>query len=244
MEEMRKRKTVLEACVDSVESAIAAAAGGATRLELCANLIIGGTTPSPSLFRQVKRETDLPVHVLIRPRFGDFLYTEREFDAMLEEIRYFVGEGADAVVTGVLCADGSLDRKRMAAAVEAAGGRGVTLHRAFDVCSDPMRTMEEANCSAGMPLIARLLDAADGRIEILVGGGVSPEVIRAFRAALPAARAFHLSGKAVLPSGMVYRNERVSMGLPGISEFQVWRTEEETIRRAAEVLEAADGTNG
>ena len=135
----------------------------------------------------------------------------------------------------------------------------MTLHRAFDVCSDPMRTMEEAiglgvrsiltsgqegNCSAGMPLIARLLDAADGRIEILVGGGVSPEVIRAFRAALPAARAFHLSGKAVLPSGMVYRNERVSMGLPGISEFQVWRTEEETIRRAAEVLEAADGTNG
>ena len=118
MEEMRKRKTVLEACVDSVESAMAAAAGGATRLELCANLIIGGTTPSLSLFRQVKRETDLPVHVLIRPRFGDFLYTEREFDAMLEEIRYFVGEGADAVVTGVLCADGSLDRTRMAAAVD------------------------------------------------------------------------------------------------------------------------------
>lgn len=252
-----KKNWVLEACVDSAESALAAAAGGATRLELCANLIIGGTTPSPALFRQVNEETGLPVHVLIRPRFGDFLYTEREFRQMLADIEYFSRQGAAAVVVGALLPDGSLDRERMAEMVRAAGAAKVTLHRAFDVCCDPVEALEvavdlgintiltsgqQANCRAGMDLIGQLLEKAAGRIEILIGGGVSTAVIREFREALPMARAFHLSGKTVLPSGMLYRNERVNMGLPGISEFQIWRTEEATIRKAAEILEATDGS--
>ncbi len=243
---------VLEVCVDSVESAIAAAKGGATRLELCANLIIGGTTPSPAIFDAVREAVDIPINVLIRPRFGDFLYTDAEYDIMCREIELFARRGANAVVIGALHADGSLDREKMSGMIAAAKGCRVTMHRAFDVCCDPMATLEEAialgvdtiltsgqkaNARAGRELIGQLIAKAAGRAEILIGGGVSAEVIAEFRREFPDSRAFHLSGKTVLDSGMTYRNAEVSMGLPGISEFQVWRTEENAIRRAAEVLQ-------
>ena len=243
---------ILEACVDSVESALAAARGGATRLELCANLIIGGTTPTPALLEGVRQAVDLPVRALIRPRFGDFLYTRREYEIMRRDIALLAGRGADAFVFGALRPDGSLHREQMAGLMEAAGGRPVTLHRAFDVCRDPVATLEQAmelgvgtiltsgqaeNAWAGRELIGQLLERAGGRADILIGGGVNAGVIRDFRRAFPLARAFHLSGKQVLDSGMTWRNEQVNMGLPGISEFQVWRTDEGAIRAAAQVLE-------
>lgn len=244
-------KYVLEVCVDSVESAVAAAKGGATRLELCANLIIGGTTPSVALFDAVRAAVDIPVNVLIRPRFGDFLYTDAEYDIMCREIALFAGRGANAVVVGALKADGSLDREKMEGMIRAAKGCCVTMHRAFDVCSDPFGVLEEAiglgvdtiltsgqkaNAWAGREMIGSLLQKAAGRADILIGGGVSAGVITDFRREYPSSSAFHLSGKSVLDSGMTYRNAEVSMGLPGISEFQVWRTEEDAIRRAADVL--------
>ena len=243
---------ILEACVDSVESALAAARGGATRLELCANLIIGGTTPTPGLLEGVRQAVDLPVRALIRPRFGDFLYTRREYEIMRRDIALLAGQGADAFVFGALQPDGSLHREQMAGLIEAAGGRPVTLHRAFDVCRDPVAALDQAmelgvgtiltsgqaeNAWAGRELIGQLLERAGGRADILIGGGVNAGVIRDFRRAFPLARAFHLSGKQVLDSGMTWRNERVNMGLPGISEFQVWRTDEGTIRAAAQALE-------
>lgn len=242
---------VLEVCVDSVESAVAAAKGGATRLELCANLIIGGTTPSAALFDAVRAAVDIPVNVLIRPRFGDFLYTDAEYDIMCREIAMFAQRGANAVVIGALKADGSLDGEKMSGMIRAAKGCRVTMHRAFDVCSDPFETLDEAaalgvdtiltsgqkaNAWTGRGMIGELLQKAEGRIDILIGGGVSASVIADFRREYPASRAFHLSGKTVLDSGMTYRNAEVSMGLPGISEFQVWRTDERAIRCAADVL--------
>lgn len=242
---------VLEVCVDSVESAVAAAKGGATRLELCANLIIGGTTPSVALFDAVREVVDIPVNVLIRPRFGDFLYTDAEYDIMCREIAMFAARGANAVVIGALMSDGRLDREKMEGMIRAAKGCCVTMHRAFDVCCDPFATLEEAialgvdtiltsgqkaNAWAGRDMIGVLLQKAAGRVDILVGGGVSAGVIADFRREYPAAKAFHLSGKTVLDSGMIYRNDEVSMGLPGISEFQVWRTQENVIRKAADVL--------
>lgn len=244
-------KYVLEVCVDSVESAVAAAKGGATRLELCANLIIGGTTPSFALFDAVREAVDIPVNVLIRPRFGDFLYTNAEYDIMCREIELFSGRGANAVVIGALNPDGTLDKEKMSGMIAAAGGIRVTMHRAFDVCRDPFATLEEAlslgvdtiltsgqkaNAWAGREKIGALLNRAGERADILIGGGVSARVIAGFRDEYPAARAFHLSGKTVLDSGMTYRNAEVSMGLPGISEFQVWRTEEEAIRLAKDAL--------
>ena len=110
---------ILEVCVDSVESALAAERGGATRLELCANLVIGGTTPGYPLFEQVKKETGLPVRTLIRPRFGDFLYTQYEHRQMLQDIRHFAQEGAEGVVIGSLNADGTLNTEQMQEMMEA-----------------------------------------------------------------------------------------------------------------------------
>ena len=239
----------LEVCVDSVESALAAARGGATRLELCANLILGGTTPGPALFDAVREATGLPVNVLIRPRFGDFLYTDWEYRMMCREAKAFARRGANAVVTGALLPDGSLDSEKMKGLIDAADGISITLHRAFDVCRDPMETLEQAaglgvdtiltsgqqaDAWTGRALIGQLLAA--GRAKILIGGGVNAAVIRDFRRLWPEAEAFHLSGKQVLESGMTYRNPAVSMGLPGISEYQLWRTSEDAVRLAAAAL--------
>ena len=137
---------ILEVCVDSVESALEAKRGGATRLELCANLVIGGTTPGYTLFEQVKKETGLPVRVLIRPRFGDFLYTHYEYQQMLADIRHFSQAGADGVVIGSLNTDGTLNEAQIGGMVKAAGNIGITLHRAFDVCADPIAALEKAAC--------------------------------------------------------------------------------------------------
>lgn len=245
------KDAVLEVCVDSVESAVAAQKGGATRLELCANLIIGGTTPSVALFDAVKSAVDIPINVLIRPRFGDFLYTDAEYDIMCREIELFARRGANAVVIGALNADGTLDQEKMRGMIAAASGIRVTMHRAFDVCRDAMQTLEEAlelgvdtiltsgqkaNAWAGRETIGALMEKAGDRADILIGAGVSAAMIADFRAEYPAARAFHLSGKSVLDSGMLYRNEEVSMGLPGISEFQIWRTQEEAIRSARKAM--------
>lgn len=246
-----EQKKVIEVCVDSVESALAAKAGGADRLELCANLIIGGTTPTLPLFDAVRAATGLPVNVLIRPRFGDFLYTPAEHDIMCREVEAFAVRGANAVVIGALRADGSLDEAGMRALIAVAGQCRITLHRAIDVSRDPEETLEraialgvdtvltsggKASAWQGRETIARLLDRAGDRAQILVGGGVNAQVIRDLRREHPAVCAFHLSGKRVLDSGMVFRNGEVNMGLPGISEFQVWRTDESAVRTAVQAL--------
>ena len=137
-------KPLIEACVDSYASAMAAARGGADRLELCANLAIGGTTPSLSLFRQVRRDCPVKVNVLIRPRFGDFLYDQAELEEIAEEIDAFRELGANGVVIGVLTPEGALDQAAMARLMERAGDMEVTLHRAFDMTRDPFAALEAA----------------------------------------------------------------------------------------------------
>ena len=276
---------ILEVCVDSVESALAAKAGGATRLELCANLIIGGTTPGYTLFRQVQQETGLPIRVLIRPRFGDFLYTAYEYQQMCADIRFFANAAADGVVIGSLQADGGLNEAQMRGMIDATDGRcGITLHRAFDVCVDPIACYEKAaelgidtilssgqegDALAGSELLRKLVQMSEenryasgearysetssalenaaakhspktdriltGTPTILVGAGVKADNIAEI-AGVTGAYAFHMSGKKILSSGMRYRNEHVHMGLDGISEFELYRTDEAEIRRAVEIL--------
>lgn len=241
---------VLEACVDSLESALAAKEGGATRLELCANLMIGGTSPSPALFREIRTRVSAPIRVLLRPRFGDFLYTEAEFAVIRREIRMFRELGADGVVVGCLTPEGNLDMQRMEILIEEAGFLPVTLHRAFDVCTDPLQALEDAkalgidtiltsgqqaSCAAGKELLAELSKGA-GEVRIMAGAGVDAAVIADFLKTTPI-RAFHLSGKEVLQSGMSYRKEGVPMGLPGMDEFQIWRANPESIRKARLALD-------
>ena len=251
---------VLEACVDSVESAQAAQAGGATRYELCANLIIGGTTPDPFLFERVQACCTPPVHVLIRPRFGDFLYTDEEFELMCRQAAWFAGHGVRAVVIGVLTAEGELDRVRMARLIDAARSVQpdckVTLHRAFDVCRDPFEALEaarrlgvdtiltsgqRASCTEGADLLRALVAAGGDAPQILIGAGVNADVIRALQPHT-GAHAFHLSAKRTEDSRMAFRRAGVPMGLPGISEFEVWRCEEQAVRAARQALEALCGS--
>ena len=246
---------ILEVCVDSVESAVSAARGGATRLELCANLVIGGTSPDEDLFRMVRERVDIPVRVLLRPRFGDFLYSEEEFELLRRQMRRFAALGADGIVIGMLRPDGTLDEARMAELISLAGGCGVTLHRAFDVCRDPLEALDaavrlgvdtiltsgqQASCAHGSELLRELVARSGGRPQILIGAGVSADVIRTLQPAT-GADAFHLSAKRTENSRMTFRREGVPMGLPGISEFEVWRCDETAVRAARQTIEALCG---
>lgn len=241
---------ILEGCVDSVESAVIATRAGANRLEICGNLMIGGTTPTSAMFTQIQKACDNRMNVLIRPRFGDFCYTEYEVAVMEQEIAMFRELGADGVVIGALTPDGAVDWKIMERLLAKAEGMWVTLHRAFDMCREPYKEMEHAiahginailtsgqedNCLKGKACIRELAEQSNGRIQILAGGGVRPEILEEMIADTNVT-AFHMSGKEVLDSPMRYRKPNVHMGLESISEYDIWRTNEETIAAAKNVL--------
>lgn len=251
---MKKKRSntnpVLEVCVDSVESAIAAEKGGADRLELCANLIIGGTSPTPALFMEIRKHVSIPIRVLLRPRFGDFCYTDYEYSVLKEEVKIFRELGAEGIVIGILKPDGDLDMERMKGLCQVAEGMEIALHRAFDVCKNPMKTLEQTkelgidtiltggqqnNCMDGKKLLRDLVKSAGEDIEILIGSGVNAEAI-AHLGPYTGAKSFHLSGKNECISAMNYRKESVSMGLPMMSEYIIWQTDAENVRRAKETL--------
>ena len=237
---------MIEVCADSVSSAIAAQEGGADRIELCSGLVIGGLSPSPALFRQVRECVDLEIRVLLRPRFGDFCYDDYEFRMIREEVEMFKELGADGVVIGMLKPDGELDTAKMEALVRTAGDMKITMHRAFDVCRDPYEAMEQcismgigtiltsgqrSSAWEGRELLGSLAERADGRVEILAGAGINPEVIRKLKVCTQL-KSFHLSGKKTVDSRMNYRKKGVPMGLPGFNKFEIWQTDSETIREA------------
>ena len=242
---------LMEACVDSYASCQAAYRGGADRLELCANLVIGGTTPSTALFRQIRQNIPVTTNVLIRPRFGDFLYTEAEMAQMCEEIRTFRDLGADGVVIGVLTPEGDLDLDRMRRLMDCAGTMDVTLHRAFDMTRDPLQALEEAirlgcktiltsgqqkNALAGTALLRELYHGANGRIAIMAGSGVKAGNIQEIHDKTGIV-AFHGTGRrGALDSGMKYRKRTVSMGLPSLSEYEIWQTDEAEIRSCVQIV--------
>ena len=246
-------KPLIEACVDSYASCMAAAKGGADRLELCANLAIGGTTPSAAVFKQVKRDCDVKINVLIRPRFGDFLYTEPEMEEMCEEIKMFRDLGANGVVIGTLTADGELDQEKMRRLMDCAGGIDVTLHRAFDMTRDPIDTLEaaialgcktiltsgqEKDVVAGKDTLKAVYEKAAGRIDIMAGCGVKKWNIQEIHDHTGII-VFHTTGrKDPLDSGMVYRKSTVFMGLPSLSEYEIWQTDEQEFRECAQIVHA------
>ena len=247
-----KNHYLLECCVDSAASALEAAAGGADRLELCSNLVIGGTTPSPALLTQIKEHTYIPVYPLIRPRFGDFLYTAQEIKVMCEDIRLLKEYGADGFVIGALRLDGSLDTDALSDLINACGNLPLTLHRAFDMCSDAFSALKTAEvlgfstiltsgqkntCTEGIPLLKELCQIS-GRIRIMAGAGVNAGVIRLLLEET-SLTAFHMSGKKELPSGMKYRNPNVSMGAASLDEYAIWQTDAQEIRKAKQLLELA-----
>ena len=247
-------KKLLEVCVDSLASARAAIRGGADRLELCSALPIGGLTPYPELLRQIRLESDIPVRCLMRPRAGDFLYTPEEIQQMAAQIQILKECGANGFVIGCLAPEGDLDGDAMRPLIDAAADAGLTLHRCIDVSRNPAEVYLEAgrlgidtvltsgaagNCIAGKETIGNLLQLRDqlGGPEVLIGAGVKASVIEQFRKEFPASRAFHMSGKTEIESGMIFRREGVPMGIPGFDEWHLQQTGEEAVRQARITLD-------
>ena len=227
----------MEVCVDSVESAVNAVKGGASRLELCGCLSEGGITPSLGLLRVVKQEVNIPVFVMIRPRGGDFAYSEQEFEVMKEDLRLFREDGnADGFVFGVLTPDGEVDSGRCSELIELTRPQPVTFHRAFDMTRDPFSALEtiinlkmeriltsgqDSTALDGLPLIRELVERSHGRITIVPGGGITERNLdRILRGS--ACVEFHCSARTSVSSVMRYYNPNVCMGAKyGASEFSV-----------------------
>ncbi|MGH4117380.1 copper homeostasis protein CutC [Clostridium sp.] len=242
---------ILEVCVDSVESAMEAVKGGTNRLEVCSNLIIGGTTPNINLFKILREKVSLKMNVLIRPRYGDFCYTENEFEIMKRDIRMFKKAGASGVVIGMLKPDGTLNIDGMKQLIAEAEGMHVTLHRAFDLCRDPLATLEEAkklginsiltsgqknSCTQGKELLKKLVEKSEHKIEILIGSGINSSNVEDV-ISYTKSYAVHTSGKMEVESDMQYRRDDISMGFPIISEYVILRTQCEEIAKIREILE-------
>lgn len=240
---------LLEICVDSLASARAAVSGGADRIELCSALAVGGLTPYEMLLRQIKEESQIPVRCLMRPRAGDFLYTQEELDMLRRQILQLKDAGADGFVIGCLTAEGDLDTEAMKPLVEACGGKGITLHRCIDVSLCLEQTYRAAaalgidtvltsggasSCRAGKENIRKLIGLREELKgpEVLIGAGVNASVIADFRETVPGACAFHMSGKMEVESGMRFRREGVPMGAPGLDEWHIQMTSADAVRAA------------
>ena len=228
-----KQQPLLEVCAGDLESVRAAAEGGAARVELCSALGEGGVTPSIGFIRQALLVPGLRVHVLIRPRGGDFLYTPEEVNAMVADIEACREAGAHGVVIGALTPDGDIDLPSCRRMIEAAGEMSGTFHRAFDLCRNPeeaLDTILELGCDRlltsgqaataleGTPLLRRLHDRAAGRLVILAGGGVTPDNAADILIG-SGTNEVHASARAGVTSPMRYRKEGVAMGAPGSDEY-------------------------
>ena len=213
---------IIEICANSAQSCVEAEAGGAKRVELCAGIPEGGTTPSYGEIRMAKQLTShIDINVIIRPRGGDFLYTEAEIGSMLLDIEMCKQLGVHGVVFGCLTAEGYIDVSLMRRLIEAAKPLSVTCHRAFDVCRDPFQALEE--------LIN--LGKAAGRIIIMPGCGVREGNIAQIERET-GAKEFHTSARSIVYSQMKYRNEQVPMGSSAVtSEFETVQTDRNLVKK-------------
>ncbi len=243
-------KKILEVFVDSVESAYAASQGGADRLSLCSNMILGGTTPDINVFYEIRNHIDIPIHVLLRPRLGDFCYTNTEFAILKNDVAMFRDAGAEGVQVGILNADGTLDVPRMDELMTYMGPMHATLNRAFDFCCNPLETMDQARMIGmnalltsgqqssaydGRSLIAQLALRAED-MEIIACGGITSQNLE-FVARITGAKAFCMSGKKARESAMHYRKMGLSMELPAQKEYTIWYTDVNEVARVRAILD-------
>lgn len=244
-----KNKYVFEVCLDSVESALAAQEGGADRVELCDNLFEGGTTPSAGAIRLARAKLSIGLQVIIRPRGGDFCYSDIEMEVMKQDVITAREAGADGVVIGILLPDGRVDKARCAELIELAGDMNVTFHRAFDMTRDPYEALEdiislgcsriltsgqEATVPEGLDLLKKLVQKAGDRIIIMPGNGITErnmdKVIRE-----TGASEYHVYLHGSQPSRMEFRPDHIYMGgllrQPEFANMYTDRSRMNTIRR-------------
>ena len=217
---------IIEIAVFNLEAAIAAYQAGAHRIELCTAPAEGGLTPSAATMRLAKKYVKIPIHVMIRPREGDFCYSEREFEAMLLDIAAAKMVGMEGIVAGILNPDGTVDEKRTAILVDAAAPMNVTFHRAYDMVSDQEAALEAiiyAGCARiltsggqqtalqGIDKLADLVKKADDRISIMPGSGVNISNVKQI-AEVTGAKEIHLSARSFVPGKMNFKQPLVTMG--------------------------------
>lgn len=223
----------VEVCVDRVQSAINAEEAGASRLELCSNLIEGGTTPNVGILKMIKRYVNIPVNCMIRPRGGDFLYSTMEFETMMEDINLLKINGADGFVFGILKTDGSVDADRCSQLINLAQPLPSTFHRAFDMTIDWKNALETiiklgfthiltSGCSNsvidGLNTIKEMVDFSDGRIIIMPGCGITEKNIK--QLFVTGAKEFHGTFRSDILSEMKFIPEYISIGShQHLSEF-------------------------
>ncbi len=216
----------MEVCVDSVQSAITAQAAGAQRVELCDNLVEGGTTPSAGMIQICRQHLSIGLHVLIRPRRGDFLYSDLEFEVMRHDIQIAKEMGTDGVVLGVLLPEGNIDVVRTRELISLARPMSVTFHRAFDLTPDPFRALDDLlqlqvdrlltsgqqpTAPEGAELISALCQKAGENLSVLPGGGINEDNLKALLEQTGVTE-FHASAREFAPSKMTFRREEVPMG--------------------------------
>jgi len=240
----------LEICVFSVEAAIAAQNAGADRVELCSCYAEGGLTPSAGTIRMVRKLLDIECYVMIRPRGGDFCYSDPEFEQMHHDIEYAKSCRADGVVFGILQPNGHVNIARTRKLVQHASPMKVTFHRAFDLAIDPFRALDDivtcgchriltsgqkATAIEGIDTIKELVSYSAGRIDVMAGSGVNPENAHKFINA--GVQALHLSAKKVLPSKMTYRNHAVPiMQTETLSDYDIIAVDKEKIRIISKII--------
>lgn len=243
---------LFEVCLQSVDGAMAAERGGAQRVELCSALIEGGISPSLGTIQACRDAVDLDIMVMIRPRGGDFHYSERELEAMAHDIEACKRIGVSGIVFGMLASNGEVARTQVKSFVELAGEMDVCFHRAFDVCAEPFQALEElidlgvtriltsgqeATVPEGLSLIRELVERAAGRIEILPGCGITSANVAEVIAAT-GVQQFHATAFGRTLSPMTHRNEKVYMGIPGLPEYEREITSEAEVRRFMEAVQA------
>ncbi len=242
----------IEACIGTLQSGIEAEKGGANRVELCDNLAEGGTTPSAALIQMTKEKLHIPAAVMIRPRHGDFLYSDLEFEIMKKDIEFCKSVGVEAVVFGLLTPEGNIDCERTKKLVETAGNMQVCFHRALDLSNDYLKAIEQIiDCGChriltsggankaveGFENIRKAQELYGNKIEIMVGSGINAENVSMFHNI--GIRNFHLSGKIQIDSLMTYRKEGVSMGaISADEEYKITQTDYRKIAEVKKVLES------
>lgn len=241
---------ILEIAANSLDSASAAQDGGADRIELCGALELGGLTPSPGLIALARARVRIPLYVLIRPRAGDFVYTNAEFATMRRDIEACVALGCDGIVVGALDPDGGVDLPRCRELVAAAGALGVTFHRAFDACADQAHALEQVvalgceriltsggsrDARLGADAIRALVARAAGRIAVMAGAGVDAANIAGIRER-SGAREFHASARRALAS----RSRHAANAELGMAAGEQ-RTDVDQVRAMAAALRPGPG---
>ena len=231
---MDTNEIAVEICVDSLESAIAAERGGAQRVELCSDLLEGGITPSAGLIATARKKISIGLQVMIRPRGGDFLYSDDEFDVMRRDVLMAKQLGADGVVLGILDADANVDIRRTRQLVDLAKPLTTTYHRAFDMSADLNRSLEYAveagadriltsggaeTAVGGAATLRRLVERAKNRVIIMAGGGIDDQNVQAVLEQT-GVREIHAGLRTTVESPMKFRRKTISMGVTGGSEYQ------------------------